>query len=504
MRRVPSRAGATAPRAVAPLDSIEDRYWRRALFWVLVVTVARLMWLALDKTDLYPDEAQYWLWSLHPAFGYYSKPPLVAWIIAATTALFGDNALAVRVAAPLLHFATALLVYQTALRLYDARTAFWSAILYVTLPGVSASAMIMSTDAPLLLCWAIALYAFIRAREDRDWRWWLAVGVAVGFGLLAKYAMIYWVGSALIYLLIFRDERRHMRFFAAALLLAFLIYAPNLVWNAAHGFVSYHHTEANADLHGSLYHPRELGLFFLSQFGVFGPLTFAALIVMVASGARALAARPAALLACFTLPTIGLMLLESLLARAEPNWAAPAYVAASILVVAWAVARGWQSLVAASVALHVVAVAAILEARDLAGLFGYDLPAKYDVLHRLRGWKRLGSAVAAELARHPGAILMTDDREEMAALLFYVHPHPLNALKWNSDDPKVNDQFDLEAKPRRDIGKNFLLVSATGDTAPIVKRFAKAGPVGHIVIPLGGGAMRTYVVRYLEGFKGYH
>ncbi len=147
------------------IETEDERYWRNTIFAVFAVTVARLVWLALGKADLYPDEAQYWGWSLHPAFGYYSKPPLVAWLIALTTGLFGDNELAVRVAAPLLHFATALAVFALARRLYDARIAAWSAVVYATLPGVSASAMIMSTDAPLLLCWALALYAFVRARE---------------------------------------------------------------------------------------------------------------------------------------------------------------------------------------------------------------------------------------------------------------------------------------------------------------------------------------------------
>ncbi len=34
-----------------------------------------------------------------------------------------------------------------------------------------------------------------------------------------------------------------------------MIYAPNFAWNALHGFASYHHTEDNAALHGTLFHP---------------------------------------------------------------------------------------------------------------------------------------------------------------------------------------------------------------------------------------------------------
>ena len=226
-----------------------ERSFRAAIFIAFALTVVRLLWIASGATDLYPDEAQYWLWSLTPDWGYYSKPPVVAWLIAATTHLAGnDNELSVRLAAPVLHFGTAIMIYQLAQRLYDARTAFWSSVVYATLPGVWVSAVIMSTDAPLLFCWSVTLYAFVRAREPQGERWWWMVGIASGFGLLSKYAMAYWMISGLLFLSVYREERRYLPRFGAAMLLALLIYSPNFFWNWQHGFVSYHHTEANAGL----------------------------------------------------------------------------------------------------------------------------------------------------------------------------------------------------------------------------------------------------------------
>src|SRR5579871_6346174 len=123
-------------------------------------------------------------------------------------------------AAPLLHFGTALMVYAIAQRLYDLRTALWSSVVYATLPGVWVSAVIISTDAPLLFCWAIALYAFIRAREPDGQAWWVLVGIACGVGLLAKYAMAYWMLSALLWLLMVREERRHLPMLLGATVIA--------------------------------------------------------------------------------------------------------------------------------------------------------------------------------------------------------------------------------------------------------------------------------------------
>jgi 4-amino-4-deoxy-L-arabinose transferase-like glycosyltransferase len=484
--------------------AVEERSWRLALWAVFAVTVARLIWLAAGHADLYPDEAQYWLWSLHPAFGYYSKPPLVAWLIAATTALFGEDELAIRLAAPLLHFAASLVIFAIARRLYDARVAMWSAIAYATLPGVSASAALISTDAPLLFCWAVALYGFIRAREPGGARWWIAVGVATGFGLLAKYAMAYWLLSALLFLLLFRDERRHVPRFLGATAIALALYAPNLIWNALNGFVSYRHTRDNAHLGGTLLHPTHFLEFLGSQFGVFGPIFFAVLILVALTGQRSLRDRRAAMLACFALPTLAMMLVVSFLSRAQPNWSAPTFVSAIVLVVVWLLKRGRAALVAASVALHLLIAVAIFGAHDAAAALRVDLPAKWDLLHRLRGWSALGRTVSQMLVRHPGTVLLSDDREDMAVLMYYVRPHPFDALKWNGEGG-IHDEFDLTAQPSRYVGRDFLLVTHTPDNVErIFSRFDKVDrPPNDIIIPLDRETARRYEVYWLHGFKGY-
>jgi 4-amino-4-deoxy-L-arabinose transferase-like glycosyltransferase len=494
-----SGGGTTRDAATA-----EERSWRIALWAVFAVTLARIVWLGVGRTDLYPDEAQYWFWSLHPAFGYYSKPPMVAWLIALTTGLLGDSEAAVRLAAPLLHFGTALVIYRLARLLYDARTALWSAIAYATLPGVSVSAALISTDAPLLFCWAVALYAFVRARKPGGGRWWLLVGAAAGFGLLSKYAMAYWLLSALLFLLLFADERRHLKRFLGAVLLALAIYAPNFLWNLQHGFVSYLHTRDNADLNGPLFHPKMFLEFLGSQFGVFGPIFFAALLALAVLAPRRLRDRRAALLACFALPTLAMMLVVSFLSRAQPNWSAPTFVSGIVLVVAWLLAQGRTRLVAASVALDLLLAVAVFGAHDLLPLVGLQLPARYDPLHRLRGWKVLGRSVSQLLATHPGVLLLSDDREAMAALLYYVRPHPFDALKWNGEGG-IHDGFDLAAHPERDVGRDFLLVAnAKDDVTRILARFKSVDPaVEQILIPLDRQTLRTYRVYWLRGFEGY-
>ncbi|MGA8402423.1 MAG: glycosyltransferase family 39 protein [Stellaceae bacterium] len=489
-----TRPAIPAPGVVSP------SYGAMATWAILAITAARLLWLAFQSAGLYPDEAQYWFWSRHLAFGYYSKPPLVAWLIALTTAIFGNGEFAVRLSAPLLHAVASGFVYGIAARLYDRRIGYWSALAYVTLPGVSLSAFLISTDAVLLPCWAAALYAFIRGREEDGIGWWIAAGCAIGLGLLAKYAMAYWLLSAFWFALLRPSERRYLRGLLIALGIAALIVAPNVWWNWSHHFATYLHTRDNADLSGTLFHPGELGYFVLSQLGVFGPIYFAAMLLLFAAPTR-FGGPPARLLTAFAWPSLAIIAVVSLLSRAQPNWAAPAYVSAVILVVEAALRYGWRRTVIFSIALHLGAAIALFGGSEVIASEGLHVPAKFDPLHRLRGWRHLGDAVAAQLAAHPGLRLMTDDREIVAALIYYVHPHPFDAVIWDPV-PGVSNQWDLENSLSRHRGENFLAVTVHNLSDQMRKDFGEFTELTTIDTKSGPNGGQVYTLYIARDYRG--
>jgi 4-amino-4-deoxy-L-arabinose transferase-like glycosyltransferase len=493
----PAQANAAA---AAPQHRLARSHGLWAAAAIAALTVARLIWLAATTAELYPDEAQYWFWSLHPALGYYSKPPLVAWIIALTTRVLGDSGFGIRLAAPLLHAIAAAFVYGIAARLYNRRTGFWSALAYITLPGVSLSAFLISTDAVLLPCWAAALYAFIRAREPGGERWWLAVGMAAGLGLLAKYAMAYWLLSAFGYVLLVRDERRHFPRLLGASLIALLLYLPNVWWNWQHDFVSYRHVRDNAEIAGVLFHPGAFLEFFASQFAVFGPLCFAALIA-IAARPRSLAEPRTRLLAAFALPALVMMLGVSLLSRAQPNWAAPTYVSATVLVVAWALGREWRRGLRIAIAINLAGAVALFGVGDALAAAGIAIPARYDPLHRLHGWRALGQQVGAAMAGYPGLTLLADDRELLAALVYYVRPHPLGAVEWNPI-PGIWDQFLLANNLAGHVGEDFLAVTKHGLIEEMRPVFTEIVPLGTIRSNAGAVRERPYALYILRGYRG--
>ncbi|MBC7905717.1 MAG: glycosyl transferase, partial [Rhodospirillaceae bacterium] len=81
-----------------------------ALGLIGAITLWRVALLAFDAPNLSFDEAQYWAWAQTIQLGYFSKPPMVAWAIAATTALFGESEGAVKLSSTLAHTGIALLL----------------------------------------------------------------------------------------------------------------------------------------------------------------------------------------------------------------------------------------------------------------------------------------------------------------------------------------------------------------------------------------------------------
>ncbi|HEX4861022.1 MAG TPA: glycosyltransferase family 39 protein, partial [Rhizomicrobium sp.] len=288
-----------------------------------VLTAIRIVGLYASVVDLYMDESQYWAWSRELAFGYFSKPPLLAWIIAASDLVCGSGEACVRASSPLMHFATALLVYAIAEQLYNKQTAAWSALAYGLAPGVIFSARVISTDVPLLLCWAAALLAYVKLLPGPNWRWSVMLGVALGLGMLGKYAMIYFLLCAACAAFLDRDARallwRPQTW--AALGIAAVLLIPNFIWNAENNFMTLRHTGENITGGGlslDFFSPFE---FIASQFAVIGPAVFATfLYILIRLGKRPV--REDWLMLSFAIPPLLLLAVLSTSRSIHANWGA--------------------------------------------------------------------------------------------------------------------------------------------------------------------------------------
>jgi 4-amino-4-deoxy-L-arabinose transferase-like glycosyltransferase len=458
--------------ALRPKDLDADA--RAAILLTAALALARLIALFRTPLELYPDEAQYWLWSRALAFGYYSKPPLIAWAIWASTALGGDTEPRVRLPAVLFQAGATLVVFWIGRRLYDSRTALAAAALYALTPAIQLSATVVATDAPLLFFLGLTLLAYTAlqgASGGRRLALAAGLGAALGLAFLSKYAAAYAVIGIGLHLALSPAARRSWSPAAAALALGalLLVLAPNLAWNAAHGFATIQHTAADAHwTAGHLFNPRELGEFLAAQFAIFGPIPFGVLIV----GAVLLAWRrrlePAdVLLLCFTLPPIALVAVQAFVSRANANWSGASYLPGAILVAAWLIRWRARRLLIAALAIQAAVAAAFLglalSPRAADGLGAANS------LKRARGWAQTADVVIrrARIESPAGLSAITvNNRFLYYALAYYGRDYfrePLAApLKIWMRSMVAGNQAEASAPMTPAVGQRVLAVAYEG------------------------------------------
>lgn len=489
------------------VDKVEERRWLLVLaVGLLGLLLLRLAALALNRTDLFFDEAQYWYWSLEPALGYYSKPPLIAWIIGLSTGACGISEFCVRLPSPFLHTATAVGVFFLGRHLYDTRTGVLSSLVFATLPGVSLSSGIISTDVPLLLFWVIALYALARMLETDSW--WPAIlfGLAFGAGLNAKYAMAWFVVCLIVYLAVTPQGRflaRDRRLYAA-LGLGFLMIVPNILWNQQNKFATLSHTADNAKWGGALVHPVKALEFFAAQFGVFGPILFGALLIICWRAARDRLPEADRFLLAFSVPVLLAILIQAFLSRAHANWAAVAYVAATVLVTATMIRDLAWNWLKASLAIHAAVIALLVVGMATAGQV--PMPFGLAPFARTLGWEEVAAAVKtatdeAEAGGSPYAAVLCDDRPMTAELMYYLRESKLPIYAWREGE-RPKDHFELVVPFTEDVREPILFVTKSRDTSIIIGKFASSQKLAEHSVPAGRNATRHVTFFRLSGYKG--
>ena len=391
-------------------------WFGRAALVVGAVTLARIAALWFNRTDLFVDESQYWLWGQRLDFGYYSKPPLIAWVIRAVTDLAGSDApFWVRLPGAVFHGATALILGALAARLYSARAAFWVAVSYVTLPMVALGSILISTDTIMAPFFAAALLFHFRAADSGRAGYAALAGGAIGLAFLAKYAAVYFLLGAGLAALLVPAMRLPLRGWVALLTGFGLVILPNILWNLSHDLTTVSHTMDNVGwVRGGSWlaglNPAGLAEFFFSQFAVIGPVLFGALLWgFIRPGGHV-----GLTLVLFSLPIVLIVCTQALLERAYANWGVAAYFAGTVLAVGLLHQRA-PKLLAASVAIN-AAVSVLLPVLAITAPFpesgGKPLLARY------LGRHDLSHQVIAEAERLGVQGVLATQRDILADLFY--------------------------------------------------------------------------------------
>lgn len=497
-------------------DGIAERRGALPIEVVLVIGVllaARLLYAAFVPLDLVHDEAYYWDWSRNLDYGYYSKPPMIAWLIAAGTAIAGDSSFGVRLPAVVLGTCGLVWVYLLGRRMFSHRVGMWAMVLSAATPGNTALSLLMTIDAPLLFCWSASLYAFWRFLERGPDRllWMLTGTLTVGLGILSKQTMIGFLALGGVFVLVSGTDRRELRSPAlwiwGLVSLAFL--TPVVVWNYQHDWITVQHTGEHFSTETVPLAKRlaRSGEFLATQLGVVAPLTWLLVVGVLAAAAMAFRnlSRQAWFLLCFSgLPLAGVFAL-SLRQRVEPNWPAAFYPAAVVLLVAWLLGMvQFSPHTLPRPRIRLLRNAAI--AGIVASLLVYLMPfglgmlglqgSKLDPAVRLRGWRQLGAEVGRRIQplahdEYP-LVVVTTGRAVASELAFYLPARP-RVYVWNAGG-QVTSQYDIWGGPRDQQGNDAVIVTHQHHTVPpeVAASFDHVEPLELVTVDIGNGRRHAF------------
>ncbi len=528
---------------------------------LFALTFFRYYYIATGPLDLSPDEAHYWEWSRRLDLSYYSKGPLIAYIIAASTRLMGDTVFAVRFFAPIFLVLSSIFIYKLAKELSPSplpqregareRVACAAGLLLQITPLFAAYGILMTIDSPFIFFWTLSLYLFwkaiksqgsgVRGQESEgeklttdNWQlyYWLLLGLTVGLGLLTKYTMAFFYVCAFLFLILSKEQRfwlkRKELYFA--LVLSLLVFSPVIIWNTAHGWVTVKHTAGQAHISGqSTTHgwsvvsgqwSKNFFEFLGSQIGVITPLLFFMVIygavksrvtnykLQVTSedkSSSSVTRHSSLFLFWFWAPVLGFFILKSLQGKVQANWAMPAYITAFIASADFFLRKDMMKK-----GTRILLIISLIMAFLAASISHYpeflNLPVKMDPTSRLKGWKKLGiktkevynSMVSSGSKK---VFIFSDKYQVSSELAFYTPGRP--ATYCVNLGSRMN-QYDIWGGFDKLPGSDAIFVRTDNENFPeeLKNAFDSYEAEKFIVQRKDGEILRKYFIFKCYGFKG--
>lgn len=473
-----------------------------------ILALVALRLIAAAWTPITFDEAYYWMWSKHLAGGYYDHPPMVAVVIRLGTLLAGDTELGVRLVSILLALPMSWAVYQATLILFrDKRVASTATLLLNVTLMTAVGTMIVTPDAPLLVASSVLLFALAKIMQTGHGAWWLAVGAAAGCAVLSKYTALFF-GPAILIWLAAVPRLRHWLvspWLYIGGLVALMLFAPVILWNADHGWVSFIKQMGRAHIED--FRPVFIAELIPTQIAFATPLVW----ILGAMGLYALLRRragtlPARMLVNVMFWTIvAYFVWHSLHARVEANWFAPVYPAFAVAAAVAAHLVQWEPRPQRAVDFcrrwavpsGVVLFGLLVVQANTGALSGYRRDATVRSVGV--GWRETADAIEAVRARAGATCVLAPDYGTTGWLAFHLPKGTCVAqqgqrIRWvNMPEP---DAAQL-------AGKILYVYEAWHGEAPFAKdRFARVERVGEVQRKRGPLVIETYALDVLQGPKG--
>jgi 4-amino-4-deoxy-L-arabinose transferase-like glycosyltransferase len=374
---------------------------RDSAFALAVILGFALARIALAfSLDFGIDEAYTLAVSRRLAWSYFDHPPLHQWIAHSAALAFGENT-ATRLPFIALFCGTSWLVFALTRQMFGAAAGLWATFALNATPFFFAAAgEWILPDGPLLFALAGAALALSRLFFEKTaavWPLWLVAGFCLGLAGLSKYNAVFFPLGVLLFLGWSPDQRRWLAHPApyAGALLALVMIAPVILWNAESGWVSFLF-QGERGAPGAHWRPAQVVGMALSEIALLSPWIFVALVCGLVAATRRSLSGPSdggrrLFLLCLALP-IGIFTLTPLWgARGLPHWPMPGWLFVYPLLGLWLAERAPLArrlfAIGSSAALALVAAAAIAEVQT--GLLVRLAPSLTDPTLESLNWSKL-------------------------------------------------------------------------------------------------------------------
>ena len=508
------------------LDARQDnsRYTLFSLLFLLGIGAFWIFYAYHSGLDLAPDEAYYWDWSRKLDWGYYEKPPLVAWSFALVKAILGSTTFSIRAGNAFITIGTVLGILFLVKRTFASRVGLWTVVTIVLTPGMAAAAFIFTIDTPLMFFWTWGCFITFLAVLKKTWLLWILSGVFIGAACLAKQvAMIF--PFALVFVLFISPAHRNQLRSPKVWTSIFISYAmllPPLIWNHGHDWITFSHSAHHVEIDPThLVRPNLFFEYLGSQAGLLGPvlfvLVFIALWLYLKKGVLSLGFRNTFLIFLSYPALLGFHFI-SLFSRVHPNWPDTFYITAYPLTVAWAMEKKDDEEIGKmkkrklwlAIGICVGALFTFLTYYpSVLSELGFPLTAKTDPTIRLSGWSELGEEVGqvaegleqTQQWKQGNYFFFSNKRDYVCELAFYLPGQP-RVFFWVSK-PKLETQYQVWGGLERRYGQNGIFVTRDGSPIPgnLVACFGKVEHLKTLEIKVRDGVVKRHDIFLFYNLK---
>ena len=397
--------------------------------WAIAGAVLLVLVALAGAYGFFPDEMYFILAGRHLDFGYVDQPPLTPILSAATAQLFGASPISVRLLPALSAAISIPICADMARRLGGSARAQVLAAVLLAISGWTPAAHLDSTTTYDLLFWTLAIWLLIpllvSPDPGRDWKRWLALGLLMGIALENKSVPVFLAASlAGGVLLTRRWEIVRSRGLWAAIAISLVMWAPNLIWQAANGWPQLEVAQSIASGQQSV--GARIGEL-IDLLLLCGPFVFPVAIAGLIWLLRGSASRPWRPLGIAALIAVGLMLVTAGKYYYAAGFIPLAFAAGAIKLDGWFshghVRLKWSVFLPAAVSGAALLALIGLPILPPAKLHGTDPSLAAESLAQI-GWPEFATqveGVAASLppAERDHAVIFTQDYSVYGALTFY-------------------------------------------------------------------------------------